>query len=123
LISAHKGQMQQVMLNLISNAADAMHKIEDRPRLLRVKTDPSGSSGVAISVEDNGTGIDPKDSNRIFEAFFTTKRDGMGMGLAICRSIIEAHGGTLSVSSGSSHGSIFEIVLPAAPSASVTSRS
>jgi len=122
-ISAHKGQLQQVMLNLISNAADAMRSVEDRVRLLRVRSEASGT-GVAISVQDNGKGIDLRDIDRIFDAFFTTKSNGMGMGmgLAICRSIIEAHGGRLSVSPGVSQGSIFHIVLPVAPSASVPSR-
>jgi signal transduction histidine kinase len=119
-ISAHKGQLQQVMLNLISNAADAMRSIEDRMRLLRVRSEALGT-GVAISVQDNGKGIDLKDIDRIFDAFFTTKSNGMGMGLAICRSIIEAHGGRLSVSPGVSQGSIFHIVLPVAPSSSVPS--
>ena len=121
-ISAHKGQLQQVMLNLITNAADALRSVEDRARLLRVKSEASGSSGVAISVQDNGTGIDLKDVDRIFDAFFTTKSNGMGMGLAICRSIIEAHGGTLSASPGVAQGSIFHIVLPVAPAASAQSR-
>jgi signal transduction histidine kinase len=122
LISAHKGQLQQIMLNLITNAADALRSIEDRARLLRIKSEASGSSDVAISVQDNGTGIDLKDIDRIFDAFYTTKNNGMGMGLAICRSIIEAHGGMLSASSGVSQGSIFHIVLPVAPAASVQSR-
>ena len=122
LISAHKGQLQQVMLNLITNAADAMLSIEHRTRILRVKSEASGSSCVAISVQDNGKGIALKDIDRIFDAFFTTKGNGMGMGLAICRSIIEAHGGTLSASTGVSQGSIFHIVLPVAPAASVQSR-
>jgi PAS domain S-box-containing protein len=114
-ISAHKGQLQQVMLNLINNAADAMRSVEDRTRLLRVKSEISGSTSVAISVHDNGPGIDLKDVDRIFDAFFTTKSNGMGMGLAICRSIIEAHGGTLTVSPSVSPGSIFYIVLPVTP--------
>jgi PAS domain S-box-containing protein len=122
LISAHKGQLQQVMLNLITNAADAMRSVEDRARLLRVKSEASGSNAITISVQDNGTGIDIKDIDRIFDAFFTTKSNGMGLGLAICRSIIEAHGGTLSASPGVYQGSIFHIVLPAAPAASVQSR-
>ena len=107
------------MLNLITNATDAMRSIEDRARLLRVKSEASGSSSVAISVQDNGRGIELKDIDRIFDAFFTTKSNGMGMGLAICRSIIEANGGTLSASPGVAQGSIFHIILPVAPAASV----
>jgi len=117
-ISAHKGQLQQVMLNLIANAADAMRSVEDRARLLRVKSEAAGLTRIAVSVQDNGTGIELKDIDRVFDAFFTTKHSGMGMGLAICRSIIEAHGGTLSVSPSVPQGSIFHIVLPVAPAPS-----
>jgi signal transduction histidine kinase len=113
LISAHKGQLEQVLLNLITNAADAMRSINDRTRLLRVKSEAVGSGGVAISVQDNGPGIDPKNIDRIFDPFFSTKSDGMGLGLAICRSLIEAHGGTLSVSPSVSQGAAFHINLPA----------
>ena len=112
LISAHRGQLQQVLLNIVNNAADAMRAVSHRARILRVKSAISGSKGVAVSIEDSGTGIDPKNIDRIFDAFFTTKVDGMGMGLAICRSIIEAHGGTLSVSPSMPYGSVFNIVLP-----------
>jgi PAS domain S-box-containing protein len=112
LISAHRGQLQQVVLNIITNAADSMRTIDDRPRVLRVKSMASEPKGVAVSVQDSGAGIDPKNIDRIFDAFFTTKTNGMGMGLAICRSIIEAHGGNLSVSQGVPHGSVFHIVLP-----------
>jgi len=113
LISAHKGQLEQVMLNLITNAADAMRSIDDRISLLRVKSEAVRSKGVAISVQDNGPGIDPKNIDRIFDTFFTTKSHGMGLGLAISRSTIEAHGGTLSVSPGVSQGVVFHINLPA----------
>jgi PAS domain S-box-containing protein len=116
LVSAHRGQLQQVMVNLVTNAADAMRGIDDRARLLRVRSEVVGSTSVAILVEDSGTGIDPKNINRIFDAFFTTKSNGMGLGLAICRSIVEAHGGTLSASSSVPQGSTFRIVLPAQPS-------
>ena len=112
LIPAHKGQLQQVFLNIVTNAADSMRSIDDRARLLRVRSRPFDSNGVAVSVQDSGTGIDPQNMDRIFDAFFTTKTNGMGMGLAICRSIVEAHGGTLSVSAGVPHGSIFHVVLP-----------
>lgn len=112
LISAHRGQLQQVVLNIVTNAADAMRTIDDRPRVLRVRSMASEPKGVAVSVQDSGAGIDPKNIDRIFDAFFTTKTNGMGMGLAICRSIVEAHGGNLSVSQGVPHGSVFHIVLP-----------
>jgi PAS domain S-box-containing protein len=112
LISAHRGQLQQVVLNIVTNAADSMRGIDDRERLLRVRSRRFDSSGVAVSVQDSGSGIDPENKERIFDAFFTTKSNGMGMGLAICRSIVEAHGGNLSVSPGVPHGSVFHIVLP-----------
>lgn len=112
LISAHRGQLQQVVLNIVTNAADSMRSIDDRERLLRVRSRPFDSSGVALSVQDSGTGIAPENMDRIFDAFFSTKRDGMGMGLAICRSIVEAHGGNLSVSAGVPYGSVFHIFLP-----------
>ena len=112
MISAHKGQLQQVVLNIITNAADAMRTIDDRARVLRVRSRSFDSNGVAVSVQDSGTGIDPENIDRVFEAFFTTKTNGMGMGLAICRSIVEAHGGNMSVSPGVPHGSVFHIFLP-----------
>jgi signal transduction histidine kinase len=112
VLTANRGQLQQVVLNLVNNAADAMRSNGHQVRLLRVKSESADSGGVAISIEDTGTGVDPKNMDRIFEAFFTTKPNGMGMGLAICRSIIESHGGRLSVSSGTPHGSVFQIVLP-----------
>src|SRR5262245_1380771 len=112
LIPAHKGQLQQVVLNIVANAADSMRSIDDRVRTLRVRSRPFDSRGVAVSFQDSGTGIDPQNRDRIFDAFFTTKANGMGMGLAICRSIVEAHGGTLSVSPGVPYGSVFHIVLP-----------
>ena len=100
------------MLNILTNASESMRSIEDRARTLRVRSKPFNSAGVALSVQDSGTGIDPEHAERIFDAFFTTKNNGMGMGLAICRSIVEAHGGTLSVSPGVPYGSVFHIVLP-----------
>jgi signal transduction histidine kinase len=104
-------QLQQVILNLITNAIDAMGSVTERQRVLRVKSETK-ESGVVITVEDSGTGIDPKITGRIFDAFYTTKSHGMGVGLAICRSIIEAHGGGISASPGNPNGCIFQVVLP-----------
>jgi signal transduction histidine kinase len=112
-VVADKVQLQQVILNLIANAVDAMSSVSDRTRVLHVRSELDRSDGVLIMVEDSGPGIAPKDINRIFEPFFTTKSSGMGMGLSICRSIIEAHGGRLTASTGQPHGSVFRIVLPA----------
>jgi signal transduction histidine kinase len=112
LVLGHNGQLQQVVLNLIRNAADAMAPVSSRARVLGVKTAVYESDGVLVLVEDSGMGIDPKNLERIFESFFTTKSQGMGMGLSICRSIIEAHDGKLWASSGTGRGSIFNIQLP-----------
>lgn len=108
-VLADRVQLQQVFLNLIMNAAEAMDSVTDRARLLRVSSEMHDPASVLISVEDSGTGIPNPD--RIFEAFFTTKSHGMGMGLAICRSIVEAHGGRLSASTGHPYGSTFRVVL------------
>jgi signal transduction histidine kinase len=92
-----------------------MRSSTDRPRVLSISSEAPKSNSVTVSVQDTGTGIDPNDLDRIFDAFFTTKVNGMGIGLAICRSIVEAHGGTLSVSAAVPHGSVFHVALPAQP--------
>jgi signal transduction histidine kinase len=112
LVSADSGQLQQVLLNLITNAADAMRGITDRARVLKLTSSALESNAVAVSIEDTGTGIDPGDIDRIFQPFFTTKSNGMGLGLAICQSIVESHGGTMTVGVNAPHGSIFRINLP-----------
>lgn len=111
-VPANLVQLRQVIVNLITNAIDAMSTVVDRPRVLRLKTEAHEPSYLLITVEDSGIGIDPESMNRIFDPFFTTKSHGMGMGLSICRSIVENHGGRLSVSLGPSHGSIFHVFLP-----------
>ena len=87
--------LQQVILNLIMNAVDAMRVVSDRARVLRIQTEEQSSGSIVVLVQDSGVGLDPKHSSRMFEAFYTTKTDGIGMGLTISRSIIEAHGGRL----------------------------
>jgi PAS domain S-box-containing protein len=114
-ISVHRVQLQQVVLNLVTNAVDAMRAVTDRPRVLGVVSRSLESAGAEVAIEDSGIGIAPDDIGRIFDAFFTTKQNGMGMGLAICRSIVEAHGGTLSASPGAPYGSVFRLVLPSNP--------
>jgi PAS domain S-box-containing protein len=109
LISGHRGQLQQVVLNLVTNAAEAMRPVTERA--LRIASKPFNTNGLEVTIEDSGTGIQQKDIDRIFDAFFTTKANGMGMGLAICRLVVEAHGGTLSVSPVAPHGSAFRITL------------
>jgi signal transduction histidine kinase len=107
-------QLQQVILNLVVNAADAMRAVQ--PRVLKVQTNRSPSGMVHVSIEDTGTGISAPDRDRIFNPLFTTKTGGMGMGLSICRSIIENHGGRLWVAAAASRGAIFKFELPSADS-------
>jgi PAS domain S-box-containing protein len=116
-VMADRVQMQQVLLNLLTNAVEAMSSVENRERSLLVKSDFHGKHDVLITVEDSGSGLDPKDTARIFDAFFTTKSHGMGLGLSICQSIIESHGGRLWASTRSPHGSVFYVQLPTNPMA------
>ena len=113
LVLADLVQLQQVIANLITNAIEAMDTVTHRARTLRVKSVISEPDGVLILVEDSGPGIDSENVDRIFNPFFTTKSQGMGMGLSICRSIIEAHNGRLSARSAADRGSVFQIELPA----------
>ena len=103
-------QLQQVLLNLITNAIDSM-ATNDEPRILSVKPDVHAGGGVKVSVADNGTGIGPHDIDRIFDPLFTNKPGGMGMGLSVCRSIIEAHGGRIWVVPNKPQGAVFQFVL------------
>ncbi len=88
-------QLQQVIMNLIMNGADAMGSVTDRPRVLQIGSKVDGEDSIQVTIRDSGTGIEEAIRNRIFDPLFTTKPTGMGMGLSICRSIIEAHGGQL----------------------------
>jgi PAS domain S-box-containing protein len=112
LVDAHQGQLRLVISNLFHNAIEAMDTTTDRGRVLRVKTNLHGHNAIIVSVEDSGPGIDPKQLNRIFDAFVTTKAHGMGLGLAICRMIVQRHGGQLSALSDGKHGAQFQLVLP-----------
>jgi len=111
-VEADRVQLRQVLFNLVTNAMDAMKAVEDRPRVLRIRSEGLDHEWVVISVQDTGTGISAENMDRIFDAFFTTKSHGMGLGLSICRSIIEAHGGWLSASAAHPHGSTFQVMLP-----------
>jgi hypothetical protein len=93
-------QLQQVILNLIDNAIEAMNAVNDDSRVLHLKTEPEAGEKVRITVQDFGPGIDAENTERIFDRFFSTKSQGMGMGLSICRSIVESHGGRLWVEAG-----------------------
>jgi len=112
-VLGNRVQLQLVLRNLITNAVEAMSAVKGRARVLGITTQRT-PSGVWIAVADSGTGIDPDNVGRVFDTFFTTKSYGMGMGLSISRSIVEAHGGRLSASSAQPHGSMFEVVLPPA---------
>jgi len=112
-VTAARVQLQQVILNLINNAIEAMSATRPEARRLRLSSGAHGPDAVRIAVEDAGPGIDPEKLDRIFDPFFTTKPTGMGMGLSICRSIVEAHGGRLLASRPDGGGSLFEIALPA----------
>jgi signal transduction histidine kinase len=109
-IAGNKVQLQQVLLNLVMNAAEAMQSV--LPRVLTVQSELSKPDMVHVSIKDTGMGVDPSDMDRIFKPLFTTKVHGMGLGLSICHSIIESHGGRIWVSSVVGGGSIFQFELP-----------
>jgi signal transduction histidine kinase len=111
-ISGDRVQLQQVLVNLIINAIDSMAG-RDGPSILRLRSESPDGASVLVSVEDTGMGIASPDVDRIFNPLFTTKSDGMGMGLSICRSIIEAHDGQLRIASSSPNGTVFQFVLRA----------
>ncbi len=94
-VLADRVQLQQVMLNLIKNAIEAMSSVADSSRALHIKTELDGPQNIVVSMQEIGTGIGPENIERIFNRFFTPMTQGMGMGLAMCRSIIEAHNGRL----------------------------
>jgi signal transduction histidine kinase len=111
-VRADRIQLQQIVLNLVKNAIEAMSSVPSGSRHVRVVTRLKGNSTVLLSVQDSGHGITAEDQGRIFDPFFTTKPTGMGLGLAICRTVAQDHGGNLRLIETSSHGSIFEIELP-----------
>jgi len=113
-IMGDRVRLQQVILNLVMNAIEAMSRTANDSRVLLVRSQGDGPEKVRVAVEDTGPGISPETMDRIFDAFFTTKPTGMGMGLSICRSIINAHGGRLWVSPRSPRGALFQFTLPAA---------
>jgi signal transduction histidine kinase len=114
-IMGHSGQLQQVIVNLIQNAIDAMDSVDSDRRVLQVRTERNNGDAISITMEDTGPGIDPKKTDHVFDAFFTSKPHGKGLGLAICRMIVERHDGELSVNAANPHGAIFRIKLPQMP--------
>jgi PAS domain S-box-containing protein len=117
LVTGDRIQLQQVILNLLRNASDAMRTVVDRPRELLVKTEREEGSRVRLSVKDAGIGFDPEAADKLFEAFYTTKDDGMGVGLHVSRSIIEAHHGRLWATVNNGPGATFSFAIPCAPEA------
>jgi signal transduction histidine kinase len=105
-------QLQQVALNLVMNAIEAMSSVSDRPRELVITTRNMDADQVLVTIEDSGIGIAPQMIDKIFDSFYTTKPGGMGMGLSISRSILEAHGGRLWAEAKDGHGTVFHFTLP-----------
>ena len=114
VVDGNGGQLREVIFNLVNNALEAMDTTADQSRMLRVTTELRGRDALAIAVEDSGPGIAPQKLDSIFSAFLTTKSHGMGLGLAICRMIVEQHGGQLTASSDGQNGARFQFVLPTA---------
>jgi C4-dicarboxylate-specific signal transduction histidine kinase len=111
-VLADRVQLQQVLINLVINGIEAMQDVTDRPRELVIRSHQEDAEQVVVSVKDCGVGISADNADQLFNAFFTTKSGGMGMGLSICRSIIEAHGGRLSASGNVGPGATFRFALP-----------
>jgi signal transduction histidine kinase len=117
LVLADRVQLQQVIINLIMNALEAMQAVANRPRRLTIRSYQDDAGQVVVAVEDSGTGFTAESQDRLFHAFFSTKPGGLGLGLSICRSIIEAHGGRLSASANADRGATFQFALPLAEQA------
>jgi len=111
-VTGDRVQLQQVLLNLIINAVDAMSALTDRPRVVRIGAHEAESKSILIAVEDSGVGLNPEQAARLFDAFYTTKAAGLGMGLSISRSIVEAHGGKLWATPNEGPGATFQFTLP-----------
>jgi signal transduction histidine kinase len=117
-VEGDRVQLQQVVLNLILNAIEAMGSFQEGPRDLSINTEQGQANGALVAVRDSGPGIDAKQLERVFEAFYTTKSGGIGMGLSICRSIIDAHGGRLWAEANGPRGAVFKFTLPSTDSVS-----
>ena len=117
-VEGDRVQLQQVVLNLILNAVEAMGSVQEGARELSISTEQTEANGVLVAVRDSGPGIDPEHLERVFEAFYTTKSGGVGMGLSICRSIIDAHGGRLWAETNEPRGAVFRFSLPGAEASS-----
>jgi C4-dicarboxylate-specific signal transduction histidine kinase len=115
LVTGDRVQLQQVILNLLLNAADAMHRVDDRPRELVIRTERDEADRVRLGVQDQGVGVDAQALEKLFEAFYTTKSGGMGIGLSVSRSIIESHGGRIWATPNEGAGATFAFCIPRAP--------
>jgi C4-dicarboxylate-specific signal transduction histidine kinase len=115
-VMGHRVQLEEVIVNLVRSANEAMDAVDQARRALKVRTKFDGAKVVILEVEDSGPGIDPRRLDSVFDAFVTTKVHGTGLGLPICRMIIESHGGRLTVSSDGKSGALFQVVLPIVPS-------
>jgi signal transduction histidine kinase len=111
-VRGDKVQLQQVLLNLIINAIEAMSGVKERARELTIASALDGPDTVAVEVRDSGPGLDPEHAGHLFEPFYTTKAEGLGIGLSISRSIVETHGGRLSAAANPPHGTVFLFSLP-----------
>lgn len=115
LVIGDRTKLQQVILNLLRNACDAMTTVSDRPRLLSIRTERDPGGGVRLVVRDAGFGLDPRSIDRLFDTFYTTKRNGMGIGLSLCRSIVEKHHGRLWAQLNDGPGATFSVFIPRNP--------
>ena len=121
-VEGDRTQLQQVILNLVVNAIEAMGGIDEGTREFRINTERAAAGGVLVTARDSGPGLDPENVERVFTAFYTTKPKGMGMGLAICRSMVEAHGGRMWVSANEPRGAVFQFTLPRERDESIPAR-
>ena len=112
LVEGDRVQVQQVVLNLVVNAIEAISEVSEGPRELRIISEKSDTDAVLVAVQDSGPGLSPEDRDSLFEAFYTTKPSGLGLGLSICRTIIEAHGGRLTAVANVPRGATFQFTLP-----------
>jgi signal transduction histidine kinase len=115
LVTGDRVQLQQVILNLLRNASDAMSTVNDRPRDLLIRTEPDDNDRVRLSVSDVGIGLEPQIADKLFEAFYTTKNEGMGIGLSVSRSIVERHYGRLWATPNNGPGVTFSFSIPCRP--------
>jgi len=111
-VTADRVQLQRVLVNLLTNAIESLGATKRRRRKIVIRSQAQGRRDVLLDISDTGIGIDPEEVEHIFDAFFTTKETGTGLGLALCRTIVEEHGGHLWASPGEKHGAIFHLQLP-----------